>query len=91
MNKTETDLPATLRSMLLAAPDTQLDESQKILIQKWSEPPTALQILEVLDNCVHASLGSGFVVKLLQHLYDIACDMQDTTNEEVVKLATWRK
>lgn len=79
-----------IKAMLLAAPDTQLDAQMFPLIEKWSDPATALQILEVLDQCIFASLASGFTVRLLQMLYDAACANEKTTHEEVVKLATWR-
>jgi len=75
---------------LLTAPDSQLDESMKPLIKKWSNPPTALQILEVLDKCIYASLASGFVVTLLQMAYEALCKNENTTHDDVVKLATWR-
>ena len=75
---------------LLKAPDTQLDASMFPLIQKWSTPPTAVQILEVLDMCIHGALASGFMVTLLELGYDDACQREKTTHKDVVKLATWR-
>lgn len=75
---------------LLKAPDSQLDACMKPLIEKWGNPPTALQILEVTDHCIHGSLASGFVVALLQTLYDMQCKAEGTTHAEVVKQATWR-
>lgn len=79
-----------MKALLLSAPDGQLDEQMKPLIKKWDTPAKAIQILEVLDHCVHASLASGFTVRLLQMLYDAALTNEKTTHEEVVKLATWR-
>lgn len=76
---------------LLQAHDTQLDAQMKPLIQKWSIPPSPIQILEVLDHCIHGALASGFVVKLLQICYANACEDNSTTHEEVVKNATWRR
>jgi hypothetical protein len=76
---------------LLKAPDHQLDARMKPLIEKWTEPPTALQVLEVLDCCINGALASGFVVAVLQALYDIRCKEEGTTHEDVVKLAEWRK
>lgn len=76
---------------LLAAPDSQLHAEIKPYVQKWSDPPTALQVLEVLDMVIHMGLGSGFVVKVLQATYDMRCKDERTTHEEVVKGATWRK
>ena len=76
--------------LLLEAPDTQLDASMKPLIKKWSIPPTPLQILEVLDYCINASLASGFTVSLLQFMYKTSCDLHNTKHEDVIKNATWR-
>lgn len=80
-----------IAACLLQLSDNQLDASMKPLIEKWSGTPTAVQILEVLDHCIHASLASGFVVTVLQALYDDACKNEGTTHEVVVKNATWRQ
>lgn len=80
-----------LRDYLLKAPDTQLDAAMKPLIEKWDDEPTPLQVLEVLDHCIHGSLASGFVVAALQAVYDVQCKKANTTHEEVVKQATWRE
>jgi len=76
---------------LLTAPNTQLDDAMKPFIKEWSEPPSALQVLEVLDKCIYGSLASGFVVKVLQTVYEMRCSAEATTHEEVVALAPWRK
>lgn len=70
--------------LLKTASDSQLDASMKPLIEKWSDPPTAIQVLEVLDYCIHGSLASGFVVKVLQMLYEGRLEAEGTTHEEVV-------
>jgi hypothetical protein len=80
-----------MKDILLAAPDSQIDAAMKPLIEKWSDPPTPIQILEVLDHCIHGGLASGFVVHALQIVYDVACKDANTTHEEVVKQATWRQ
>lgn len=80
-----------MKDILLAAPDSQLDAAMKPLIEKWSDPPTPIQILEVLDHCINGSLASGFVVHTLQIVYDMSCKEANTTHEEVVKQATWRQ
>jgi hypothetical protein len=77
--------------LLLEASDDQLDDSMKKLIRKWSNPPTAIQVLEVLDKCIHASLASGFVITSLQIIYEAACKQENKTHEEVVKHANWRR
>jgi len=78
------------KQILLMAPETQLDASMKPLIEKWLEPPTPIQVLEVLDHCIHGALASGIVVSLLQTMYKKTCDRDNTTHEEVIKNATWR-
>lgn len=81
----------SLRQMLLAAPDSQLDASMFPLIQSWHQPPTALQILEVLDKCVFSSLASGFVITLLEMLYEDALKTKGLNRDTVEAQATWRK
>ncbi len=79
-----------LIDLLQSAPDSQIDATMKPLISKWKNPPTPIQVLEVLDHCIHGSLSSGMVVHVLQAIYDKVCEDNNTTHEEVVKLATWR-
>jgi hypothetical protein len=78
------------KKILLSAPDGQLDASMKPLIEKWSEPATPIQMLEVLDHCIHGALASGMVITMLQTMYKKTCDQDNTTHEEVIKNATWR-
>lgn len=79
-----------LKELMLAAPDNQLDSQLQPLVHKWNEVPTAIQILEVVDQCIHADLSSGLVLLALQIGYKEALALEGTTNEEVAKLATWR-
>lgn len=80
-----------LKRLLLEASDAQLDASMKPLIEKWDEPePTSLQILEVVDHCIHGSLASGFMVAALQALYDAALKREGKNHEDNVPHATWR-
>lgn len=79
-----------LVDLLLAASDGQIDASMKPLVEQWSDPPTALQVLEVLDHCIHGALASGFVVATLQVVYDVRCREEGVTHENVAEKATWR-
>lgn len=79
-----------LATLLLSSSDRQLDAAMFPLIAKWDEEPTALQILEVLDHCIHGSLASGFVESTLQVVYDMALKREGKTHEDMVPLATWR-
>ena len=76
---------------LLNLSDSQLDAVVKPLIIKWDQPPTPLQILEVLDLCIHDALASNFVVSFLQALYSIACTRVGLTHEQIVEQAIWRQ
>lgn len=78
------------KALLLQAPEGQLDASMKPLIEKWDKTPKAVQVLEVLDQCIHASLASGFTIRLLQLLYDTALTNEGLKHEDVIPLATWR-
>ena len=80
-----------IREALCAAPDSQLDAAMFPLIRKWDDPPTALQVLEVLDACVHGSLASSFVIKVLDGLYAVACKREGVTHDQVVARASWRR
>ncbi len=82
---------AGLKKLMMEASDSQLDASMKPLIEKWGEPPTSLQVLEVLDQCIFASLASDFVVKCLQLMYDDRLKDEGKTHEQNVPLATWRE
>lgn len=75
-----------LRTLLLAASEAQLDPSMKALIKKWSDPPTAAEILAVLDQCIYSSLASGVVVATMQMTLDTALMEEGTTHEEVAAL-----
>ena len=80
-----------MKEILLEAPDSIIDASMKPLIEKWSDPTKALEILEVLDYCIHGSLAAGFVVSTLQILYNEALQKEGLTHEELTKSATWRE
>lgn len=80
-----------IKETLLEAPEGQLDPCVFPLIEKWNDEPTALQILEVLDNCVNGGLASQFVMVLFESLLDMTIKKENTTYEELLKLATWRE
>lgn len=80
----------SIKDMLLKAPSGQLDPSMFPLIQKWDDPPTSLQLLEVLDKCIFSALASGFVVTVLQGLYEEALVREGKTHSDNESLAAWR-
>lgn len=79
-----------LTLLLLAAPDSHLDTSIKPLIEKWDEKPTAIQILEVLDQIVHCGLASELVIKVLNSQWKMAIADEHTTMEAIIAQAHWR-
>jgi DNA-directed RNA polymerase subunit F len=76
---------------LLKAPITQLDPSMLEIIKTWSNPPTSIQILEVLDKCINGGLASGFVITLLQVYYKLALKDEGIKHEDNLDKAIWRK
>lgn len=79
-----------LKDTLLAAPASQLDAKLKPLIEKWDNPPKAIQILEVLDLCINGGLASDFMVMTFQVIYKVTCEREGVTHDDMVKRATWR-
>lgn len=78
------------KMILVNAPMTQLDDVAREMIKKWSEPPKAIEVLEVLDKCIFTSLASDFVVTLLQIVYELACKNENTSHDILVQSAVWR-
>jgi hypothetical protein len=82
---------ANIKELLLQSPSNQLDESMFPLIEKWEDNhPTSLQVLEVLDKVIAYSLGSSFVVSLLQILLNVRMKEENTTLDKIVEQAVWR-
>lgn len=80
----------TMKAMFLIAPNNQLDSSMKPLVEKWDDEPNAIQILEVLDQCIYAGLASGFTVTAMQMMLNRAMQRENITLDDLVPLATWR-
>jgi hypothetical protein len=57
---------------LMGLSDDALDKKAKIMMRKWGENPTPLQVLEVLDACAQGSLTSDLGMRVFQVLYDMA-------------------
>ncbi len=83
--------PLNLGVVLGEMPDTILADSMKPLLAKWANPPTALQVLEVLDHCIFGALATTLVITVLQTEYDNRLHAEGTTHEEILKFATWRE
>lgn len=80
----------TFKELMQCAPVGQLDASMQAIVARWDAEPTALQILELLDACIHYGAGSSFVVKTLQMLLPAALKEEGTTLEALIPLAHWR-
>jgi hypothetical protein len=79
-----------IKEHFLKAPDTQIGYETMKTIKLWDDKPTALQTIRTLDSAVLISDCSTFVVTTLETYLDRAIAFENTTYEEVVKLATWR-
>lgn len=81
----------SMKNALLLAPPYQLNPSVRPLIEKWSDCPTALQILEVVDKCIYASLANKFTLNVMQKMLDVAMSTENITMTDLEPQAVWRK
>ncbi len=88
--KKEIKKNVTLKEMLLHQSEASFDSVLKPIVAEWPDEPTPLQILEVLDKCIHGGLASGIVISILQNVYDVECRKRNITHEAVAANATWR-
>jgi len=90
VHKTIDDLP--LRELFLSAPESQIDPVLFKSIEKWSNPPSAVQILHTLDHAIYGSLATGWVVSTLQDFLTKRLDTEGLTYEQVEETANkmWR-
>ena len=60
----------SIRDMFLDAPVGQIDEPLMDVIKKWDNEPTAVQVLEAIDNAIFCASTSEFVVTVMQMFYE---------------------
>jgi len=80
-----------ITKLLLEAPDSWLDRCVMPLICTWEGKPSAIQLLELLDRCIHGALASDTMVLVLQMFYNQALKDEGLTHEQLVPQATWRQ
>ena len=80
----------SIKTLLLEAPEHQIDPAVLDIIRKWDEPETAANVLEALDCAAYCGGASGFAMGVLDTLLQSAIKKENTSYDEVVKLATWR-
>jgi len=81
----------TFKEVWLEVPDSQMAEVIKDIIrEKWDDEPSAIQILEAIDYCVHYGASSDFVVSVLDGYMHAALQCEGKTFEELISEATWR-
>lgn len=80
-----------MKALFLSAPESQIDPAIKPLIAAWDDPPTALQVLHVLDEIVQYGAASGFVVTALDTVMRSALQREEQTLEQLVAQAHWRQ
>jgi hypothetical protein len=84
------ELANHVREMCFKLSDRTFDPVAKDTVRKWSPEPTALEVLETLDMCIHGSLCSSFEIKVLTMLYDQLLKAEGKTHEQVATDASWR-
>ncbi len=80
----------SLRDLYLAAPAGQIDSQLKLLIEKWNDEPTAIQLLEVVDKAIYWGAATTFAVSSLQTCLNIAMRREGKELADLLPLATWR-
>lgn len=82
-----------LITILLDAPDSQLDKCTFPLIEQWRLHVDSLDILYVLDICAYAALASGFMMRFLSVVLDKHLEAEGSNYNEAAKKANeiWRK
>lgn len=84
------EVVSDLKGALLGLPDAYLATGLRPLIECWSDPPKAIELLKAIDFAIHGAGASGFVLQGMQALYDVACQREGVSHDDVAKLATWR-
>jgi hypothetical protein len=80
----------SIKTVLLTAPDSQMDACLFPIIETWGDEPVALQLLEIIDKAIYGSLMSGQLLYALQLLYEDKLKSEGKTHDDLVPLATWR-
>lgn len=75
---------------LKTAPDSVLDASMQPLISSWSNPPKAIEVLEVLDKCVHSALACTTAIMALEVLFNEALEREGVSEAQIFSQAPWR-
>ena len=71
------------RSCLLSAPADEIHPSVFPLLEKLSNPPKSVELLDLLIKCSGEDLMSSFSKELIGQLYVVICHMEGVTHEEV--------
>lgn len=80
----------TLKQHLLVAPAGVLSPLLLPIVERWNDPPTSIQLLELLDQCVHTGGAAGFVVTALEAVMLKTMQDEGVTSEDLLPLAVWR-
>lgn len=78
------------KRLFLCAPNEQIDTMLKDKIKLWEKIPTAIEILQVLDDAVNYSLASDFSVSILNMALTIALENEQKKIEDILPQAWWR-
>lgn len=92
---TNINAPDDIKAAMLDAPDGHLGKAAKAVIERarpaYPAAPGALQILEVIDTCVHGGEASSFLMFAFGAMLEKAVQDEHTTVEHLAKQATWRE
>lgn len=77
--------------MMLEAPAGQIDPYIREMIRRWSEPESALDVLQTLDAVVLICPDDSFMVKTLQYMLQTKLKITNQSYDDLIKEAIWRK
>lgn len=81
-----------IREALLATPEAGLASSMRAIVQGWSEDPTPLEVLDLLDRCLESETPacSRLTYLVLELLFGTLCREHRVSPVSVIFAAPWR-
>lgn len=85
-----TDPKQSLKQHFLSAPAAMLDPALLPIVVRWDDPPTSIQLLELLDHCVHTGGAPRFVIMAIESVMLTTMKAEGVTSEDLLPRAVWR-
>lgn len=89
--KYDTEYLRLVKTYIASVSDRMVDPVMKQEVAALSDPPKAVDVLDILDKAVHGSLCSDFEIRLLDGLLNSLIELEGTTFEAVASQAPFRR